>query len=242
MIKYGRSIRWFNDYENEIKFSIVNGFDFVQVWYLNGVIVLDKVPEPKEKVVKDLNFPIIFHALLDINEFEEHIPKILEILKYLSHKEVIIHPICRSEEINSNTIFKLAEKVSNANKIFSDEEITLFVENNSKLDPINYKVEEIDIMFSINPTVELLLDIAHIDNYEHLKDIIKIKKPKILHIADKHFDVVHEHLPIEKGDLDFNLIFNEILYDFDGKVIFEIVDDDDAIISSKKIIEKYLSK
>jgi len=38
MIQYGRSIRWFNDYESEIEFSKENGFDFVQVWYQNGDI------------------------------------------------------------------------------------------------------------------------------------------------------------------------------------------------------------
>ena len=30
-VKYGRSVRWFNDYKEEVKFSVNNGFDFMQM-------------------------------------------------------------------------------------------------------------------------------------------------------------------------------------------------------------------
>lgn len=232
MIKYGRSIRWFNNYEDEVRFSQENGFDFMQIWYLKGEIVLDKVFEPREKTIIDMDFPVIIHAVLDVNEFDEHIPKLIKILKAFSHNEVIIHPICESEEITETTILKLSNKVSEANTLLKEEDITLFIENNSRLDPINYEVNEIEILFSQNKDVELLLDIAHIDSYQHLNEIIQIKKPRMLHIADKHFDKIHEHLPIGKGELDFEYILKEVLSDFQGKVILEVVDDDHHIVKS----------
>lgn len=238
MIQFGRSIRWFNEYEAEIQFSKENGFDFHQIWYSKGSIILDKVPEPKEETIKNCGFPAIFHALFDINDFEKYLPKLIDILKYLSHKEVIIHPICRSEEINSQTISKLCEKVSYASKELRGNGIKLILENNSKLDPIHYKVDEIHLMFARNPDVELLLDIAHIDGYNHLKEIVNIKNPKFLHIADKHFNTIHEHLPIGKGEIDYKIVFNEILTDFDGKIILEIVDEDSEVVNSKVAIER----
>lgn len=240
MIQYGRSIRWFSEYESEVKFSKENGFDFLQIWYRKGNIILDKVSEPKEKIIKENEFPVIFHALFDINEFEEYIPRLIEILKYLSHKEVIIHPICESEDINEQSIYKLCEKVAYASRELGREGIRLVLENNSRLDPIHYKAEEISIMFSQNTEIELLLDIAHIDSYTHLKEIVKAKKPSILHIADKHFNAIHEHLPVGKGEIDYKMVFKEVLNDFDGKIIFEVVDEDDAIINSKRIIEKII--
>jgi len=241
LIQYGRSIRWFNEYEREIDFSKENGFDFVQIWYQKGDILLEKVPEPKEKTIKENGFPVIFHALFDINEFEEHLPGLIEILKYLSHKEVIIHPISESEAINKQSIIKLCDKVAYASRELGKEGIKLVLENNSRLDPIHYTIDEIELMFAKNDNIELLLDIAHIDSYEHLKEIVRIKKPSILHIADKHFSVAHEHLPVGKGEINFQKIFKEILYDFDGKIIFEIDDEDDEIIRSKKIIESIVN-
>lgn len=241
MIEYGRSIRWYNSYLDEVNFSKVNNFDFIQVWYRQGEILIDNLEKPQERIIKEAGFPIIFHALLDINEFEINTPKLLELLHYLSHKELIIHPICTSEEINEDTIDKLSDKVANINKQLNKEGIKLFIENNSRIDPINYTVKEINILFSKNPDVELLLDIAHIDDYEHLKKIVAIKKPKMLHIADKHFGVEHEHLPIGNGDIDYRYIFNEVLSDFDGKIIFEVVTEDQQIIRSKEIIENILN-
>jgi hypothetical protein len=153
LIQFGRSIRWFNNYETEIQFSIDNGFDFHQIWYKEGKIVLDNVPEPKEEIIKNCGFPAIFHALFDINDFDEYLPRLIEILKYLSHKEVIIHPVCHSEEIGSHSIFKLCDNVSYASKMLGRNGIKLVLENNSKLDPIHYKVNEIRLMFERNPEI-----------------------------------------------------------------------------------------
>lgn len=241
-MQYGRSVRWFNDYQSEVDFCKRNNFDFLQVWFVKGNIGLDKAREPKEKIIKEIGFPVIFHALLDINEFEESMPRLVNILKELKHNELIIHPICQSEEIKSKTIHKLCNKVTYATGVLSKEGIKLILENNSKLDPIHYQLDEIAMMFSKNPEVELLLDIAHIDSYDHLKEIIKVKKPYMLHLADKHFGIVHEHLPIGKGDLDFKFIFHEVLNDFNGKIIFEIVDEDLVIIESKEVIRNIIDK
>jgi sugar phosphate isomerase/epimerase len=240
MIKIGRSIRWYNDYQYEVDFSIENGFDFLQIWYVKGAIALDKVPHPKEKTIKDIGFPTIIHAVFDINEFEEHVPKVIEILKYLGHKELIIHPICESEPITKESIYKLSDKVAQAYKLLKQEGITLYIENNSRLDPINYRIEDLKVMFDVNKEVELLLDVAHIDSYEHLKGILKVNKPKMLHIADKHFEVIHEHLPLGQGNMDYKHIFTEYLQDFDGNIILEVVASDEEIVSSKKAIELIL--
>ncbi len=71
--------------------------------------------------------------------------------------------------------------------------------------------------------------------------MISIKIPKILHVTDKHFSAIHEHLPIGEGEIDFEYVFNEILFNFQGKIILEIVNGDQEIINGKKIIEKLLN-
>lgn len=239
-MRIGRSVRWFNEYEEEVKFSKENNFDFMQIWYLKGDILIDTLSGDKVQKIIDYKFPVVVHGVLDINDFEDEVPKLLKVVKRFSHKNVIIHPLCESEEITDDTIYKLAKKVSYAQKEFSKEGITIYLENNSKLDPINYSVRDLKIMFSQNPNVEMLLDIAHIDSYDHLKDIVAIKYPKTIHLADKRFSEIHEHLPIGEGDLDFEYIFNTDLKDFNGDIIFEIVDKDKDIIESKKIIENII--
>lgn len=230
--------KFFNKYEDEVIFAKENGFKFMQLWYDSNGLALNKDENPLE-VIKQKEFETIIHAVLDINEFREHIPKLLDILKYLGHREVIIHPICHSEEITSTTIYKLSDEAGYALELLSKEHITLYLENNSKLDPIFSTVEEIQIMFNNNPKLEFLLDLAHIDDYEVLKQMVKVKMPKILHIADRHFDVIHEHLPIGQGDIDFEYVFSNILTGFQGKVILEIIQSEEDIINSKKVIENF---
>jgi sugar phosphate isomerase/epimerase len=162
-------------------------------------------------------------------------------LKYLQHKEVIIHPVCHF--IQSDSILKLAECNKKLSEMFYNNGITVCIENNSKLDPINYLPNELKIIFHSSPETELLLDVAHIDSYQHLQKIIDIRFPRCLHLADKHFSVIHEHLPIGQGDLDFNQIFNYYLKGYDGKVIFEVVTDvDDDIIKSKEIVQNIFNQ
>lgn len=240
MIQFGRSIRWYNDYDEEVEFCRHHGFDFLQIWYIKGDLALDQVSAPKAQKVKEAGFPTIIHAVLDIHEFEEHVPKIIDILNYLEYKELIIHPVYESETITAQSIYKLSEKVGKACELLKAQGIKLYIENNSRLDPINYTAEELAILFGQNKEAELLLDVAHIDSYEHLEEILKIRKPHLLHVADKHFDVIHEHLPLGQGDMDYGLIFDSYLKDFEGRIIFEVVAEDDEIIRSKKALQSIL--
>lgn len=240
MISFGRSIRWYNDYNEEVRFSKENNFDFMQIWFLKGEILIDKLEKPKEKYILEAGYPVIVHAVYDIEDYEIYTDELIKILKYFGHNEVIIHPVCESIEIDKSTIHVMAEKIYNTNKKLKEHSIKLYIENNSIIDTINYKPEDLSIIFTKNPDVELLLDIAHIDDYNHLEEIIKIKYPTCLHVADKRFSVEHEHLPLGQGDLDFNLIFEKYLSDFQGRVIFEVVSEDENIVKSKDIIEKVL--
>lgn len=242
MFKIGCLARYINKYADEVEFATRHGFDLMQIWYDRNGIALNKDSFPKENSIKEFDFPTIVHAVLDINEFEEYIPKVIDILVFLKHKEVIIHPICESEEITLNTINKLSQQVSFALEQLSDKGITLYLENNSRLDPIFNTPEEIEIIFKDNPKLEFLLDIAHIESYEHLKQIVSVKMPKMLHIADKHFDVVHEHLPVGQGDIDYEYVFNSELREFNGKIILEVIQSDEAVISSRNKIRDILFK
>ncbi|MGG7076570.1 TIM barrel protein [Clostridium sardiniense] len=237
MIKIGCLARFFNRYEDEVIFAKENKFDFMQLWYDNKGLCLHEDDKEFVDTINEYKFPTIIHAVLNINEFKEHIPKLLDILNKLNHKELIIHPICENEAIDEKTIYKLDESIKYALDILVTNSIMVYLENNSKLDPIFTDTHEIEKIFNQNKELEFLLDIAHIDNINHLEEMIAIKKPKILHIADRRFNVVHEHLPIGNGDIDFQYIFSNLLREYNGKIILEIVDSDLDIINSKKIIE-----
>lgn len=240
MLEYGRSIRWFNDYRSEVEFSELNRFDFMQVWFLNGELVLDKVLPPKENYVRDCDFPVIIHSVYDINDFDKYNSELIRLLKYLNHKEVIIHPVCESIPVNTESIYLLADNIYKTNQLLKENNIKLYIENNSIIDRIDYTPQDLKVVFDRNPDVELLLDIAHIDDYKHLEQILEVKFPKCLHIADKSFSADHEHLPIGQGELDFQLIFQKYLNGYDGKIIFEVVDNDENIVKSKNIIQTIL--
>ncbi|WP_243446452.1 TIM barrel protein [Romboutsia weinsteinii] len=241
-MEIGCLARFFNRYKDEVEFATKNNFDFMQLWYDNRGLCLHKEDEDFISTIKQYKFPTIIHAVLNINEFEEHIPKLLDILKELEQKEIIIHPICENEVINENTLDKLDRSVKFALYTYRVHGITVFLENNSKLDPIFTDTHEIKKIFSQNEELEFILDIAHIDNMNHIRDMVSCKKPKILHIADKHFNVVHEHLAIGHGEIDFEYIFNNILSNYEGKIILEIANDDLDIVNSKRIIEHIINK
>lgn len=239
VIEIGCLARYFNSFGHEVKFAKENGFKFLQIWYDKDGLLLKDVEE-QTHIIKHFNYSAIIHAVLDINEIIEHVPILLKVLKQLDHRELIIHPICKSEQITDGTIYKLAVNVKAALDVFTNEGIKLYLENNSKLDPIFTTTQEIEIMFERNPDLEFLLDVAHIDNYNHLKEMISIRKPKILHIADRHLEAVHEHLPLGQGNIDYEYIFRNILQGYEGKVILEITQSDEDIIYSKNLIEKYI--
>lgn len=240
MIKIGCVARYFKTFESEIEFAKENGFEFLQVWY-DKEGFQHKDYDEQTNIIKESGYPTIIHAVLDINEIDEHVPKLTKILKTLGHKELIIHPVCKSERITEGTIYKLAHKVKAALDILSNERITLYLENNSKLDPVFTTSQEIEIMFEKNPELKFLLDVAHIDSYEHLKAMIDIKIPKVLHIADRHLEVIHEHLPLGQGNIDYKYIFQDILKGFDGKIIFEVTQSNEDIINSKRILESFIN-
>ena len=240
MIEYGRSVRWLNDYKDEVEFSKLNKFDFMQIWFKDGELVLDKVATPKEKYILDSEFPVIIHALYDINDYAKYNNELIRILKYLKHKEVIIHPVCKTIPIDAEATNTLADNIYMMNQLLKANGIKLYIENNSVVSKINYTPDDLKIVFDKNPDVELLLDIAHIDDYMHLQKIIEVKFPKCLHVSDKHFSVGHEHLPIGHGDINFELVFQNYIKGYDGKIIFEVVDTDEEIIKSKNIIHRCL--
>lgn len=195
MIQIGSIGNFNNYYGDEVQFAKNNGFELLQLWYDKDGLKMLKDIDPIAVILEE-KFPSIIHALLDINEFDEHIGKLLDILIKLEHRELIIHPICQSEAIDDMTIYKLSNCIKKAYALLKSNGIKLYVENNSRLDPILCTANELEVVFSDNPEVEFLLDLAHIDHYEHLVEMINVKVPKMLHIADRRFEMVHEHLPI----------------------------------------------
>lgn len=171
-IQYGCCARYLvNTYEEDVGFAKRNNFNFLQLMYnKDGLLQYDVSKKARE--IKDVGYPGIIHACLDINEIGQHAQELLSTALFLGHKDVILHPICRSEAITDKTIFKLSRIVQGVYTEMRKEGIALFLENNSKLDPIFTTSEEIKIMFDENPELEFVLDIAHIDNYKHLSEMI----------------------------------------------------------------------
>lgn len=238
MITIGRTIRWYNNYIDEVDFCIENGFDFMQIWFKDGQIILDNIPEPKIEYIKNVGFPIIFHAVFTPNDFDLYGNILLDMVEYLGDNEVIIHPVYDKEAVTQNTEIELIEKAIKFSHKAKSKGIVWYLENNSVIDKFHYKKEELQMLYNADDYVQQLLDIAHIDSYGHLKDIIDVKYPKCLHVAGKHLCKEHEHLSLTQGDIDYNFIFNKYLQNFDGRIILEVVDTDEEIIKSKEIITK----
>jgi len=239
MIEFGFGARQFGGfkikYPEEVEFAKTNNFDFIQIWYDAKSGLEINLSENKEKTIKESKFPSIIHAVLDVTEIEEHIRKLIPILRYLGNKELIIHP--HSNILKGNEAFlKLINVINFAVEELSKEGITVYLENNSRLNPIFWTSVEIKKVFDQILELEFLLDIAHIDDTKHLEDMVAIKYPKILHIADRHLEVIHEHLPIGGGNIDFEYIFKNPLVKFDGKVIFEVTKSTKDLIESKNKI------
>lgn len=236
MISIGRGIRVQNKYTDEVDFCVKHGFQFMQVWFRNGEILID-ADEPKEAYIKNIGFPVILHAVFDPIDFELYGDRLLEITEYIGNSDVIIHPVCKKSPVDENTEYQLAKQV----KLFSQKAkargITWYLENNSVIDEFHYSKQDLHVVYDSDDYVEQLLDVAHIDNYEHLAEIVSVRFPKCLHVAGKHFDVPHEHLPLTQGDIDYTLIFQKYLNGYDGRIILEVNSSDEDILVSKKIIE-----
>lgn len=237
MISIGRGIRWYKNYQEEVNFCIDNNFDFMQLWFKDGDILVNNIPNSKEEYIKSISFPIILHAVFDPEDFEFYGDKLLEIVDYFGHKEVIVHPVSEKSLVDNDTENRLAKQVNIFSKKAQERGITWYLENNSIVDKFHYRKEELEIVYKADTYVEQLLDIAHVDNYQHLEDVINIKYPKCLHVAGKHFNVPHEHLPLSQGDIDYKLVFQKYLKEYDGRIILEIDGTDEEIITSKQIID-----
>ena len=238
MVKKGISLSFKENYLDEIDYVRSLGFEFFQIWFINGTINVETLQEPKEEAIKDAKFPIILHVLFDLPDFEKYSKKLLYLIDYFEHKEVIIHPVCKTEQITKNTIFQLERKIGIIYKELKIRNVKLYVENNSVIDGFFNTVSDLRIIFDKYQDIGLLLDIAHINNYDHLKEIVQMRFPECIHITDKHFGISHEHLPLGEGELDFNMIFGNILKGYDGRIILEIIHSKNAIEKSNKILEK----
>ena len=242
MVQIGRCVRWYKDYLEEVAFCVEHCFHFMQLWFKDGEICLDNIPEPKEKYIKDVGFPIILHAVFDPQDFDLYGDQLLELVEYFGHKEVIIHPVCEKQPVFEGIDEVLRYKVHSFSQKAKAQGITFYLENNSVIDTFHYKPEALHIVHDRNDDAELLLDVAHIDNYKHLEKIIAVKYPKCLHVAGKHFSVPHEHLSLTEGDIDYTKVFTTYLPNFQGRVIIEVDGLDEEIITSKKILEEALTK
>ncbi|MTI65852.1 MAG: sugar phosphate isomerase/epimerase [Firmicutes bacterium] len=233
MIKIGRNIRDNFKYIDEVEFSRKNKFDFIQLWYDKNGLEVTCEGDSKLEFIKSCNFPTILHAMLDINELSQHACRLLEIAKSLDNKDLIIHPISHTKSTSPCILDKFSREVGKVLNIFKENGITLHIENNSKRMPFFSDSTDIISVLKKHEDLEILIDLAHVEDYSQIKEIVRVRKPKILHIADKRFSVVHEHLPIGSGEVNFKYIFSEILYDFNGTIILEINQDNKSIIDSK---------
>jgi sugar phosphate isomerase/epimerase len=237
MIHKGMALRFRENYAEEIDFARSLGFDYFQIWFYNGVLSIETLLEPKEQAIKKALFPVILHAVFDMPDYELYGQKLLELIEFFGHNEVIIHPNCKSEKITTDTIFSLKTKISLIHQELSKRNVKLYVENNSVIDGFFNTIDDLRIIFESCPDIGLLLDLAHINNYDHLKEIVEMRFPECIHIADKHFGIAHEHITLGDGDLDFGMIFNQIIPRYSGRIILEAVDSKSSIQKSKKILD-----
>ena len=49
MIRIGRGGLWNNSYKDEIVFCKKNHFDFIQIWFKDGELLVNDLPSPKEE-------------------------------------------------------------------------------------------------------------------------------------------------------------------------------------------------
>lgn len=237
MISIGRGIRWYRPYAEEVKFCVENHFDFMQIWYKDGELLIQNTPDDKVEYIRQIGYPVIIHAVFDPIDFSIYGDHLLDTVGKLGMQEVIIHPVCKKSPVTSTTEMDLAEQADLFSQKAAQRKITWYLENNSTIDGFHYQTDEIRTVFAGNSTVEMLLDIAHVDSYHHLEQIAAIKFPRCLHVAGRHFSVPHEHLPLTEGDIDYGLIFRKYLKGFQGRIILEVDGTDEEIIQSKQVID-----
>lgn len=238
MIEFGCPAH--NDYPlaQSASFAQENGFTLLQVWYDRAGIALKKEKDPVS-ALKACPVPCIIHAVLEIGEIIPEIKKLLPLLEDWGHHQLILHPV-HSGGFTPDTFPGLIEAVKKAQSLLASKGIALHVENNSPKTPLLWTPEEVGCLFEAVPEAHFLLDIAHIAGYEALEGLIEARKPAMLHLADKHFSVLHEHLPIGEGELDFRRIFSS-LSGFSGPIILEITQSPESLVQSREKLSRILS-
>ena len=239
-IEFGFNVSHTIPFPEEVAFAQTHGFSCLQLWYdSRGFSVHNTEPDDIQPF-QTCEIPLLVHAALDVNEFETHLDILSEYLSDLQLTEVIIHPVSRGNITRTEAMERLCYWAEQGVQRFNAQGITLFLENNSKLECVLQTIQEIQQVFTHAPQAELLLDVAHMDDYEHLRQTLEVKYPRILHVADRHLEHVHEHLPLGDGNIDFELVFGTFLKDFTGKIIFEVPFEFDARLRSKQRLEQVL--
>jgi len=240
----GRGIREATKYADEVALSKKCGYDFNQVWFYQGdMLIGDNIPD-RAAYIKSFDFPIIIHAMLTLDDFTKHGDRLVELVKYFGHKEVIIHATGKIKETDEQSIrnanLKLRDLLTSLNARFRKLGVRVYVENNDRGLHILCSTNE-QIKTVLSSGVELLLDTGHVDSYEHIREIIEIKRPTCLHLANKRFTMGHEHLPLSRGDIDFGLFFSKYLPNYKGRIIVEVGNEfatDEDFEESKKVLDK----
>ena len=249
MLRIGRNLRDLDcPFVDELEFSYENNFDIVQVWYSKGKIDATYIEDSLEYIKNSL-IPVIIHAAMDISDFDEYEDDLIGKLVYLNHKELILHPMIKSELVTAESSRRLEEKVIIFAKKLEKLNITVYVENNHKHMKCFYTLSQWKRFFKSAPkNVELLLDVVHVmyaDDYEEMIKLVNFRRPKALHIADTIKGKIgkkHLHIPIGRGIIDFNRIFNEIIPNYNDLVILEIKNTDKNIIDSRDKIRDIIVK
>lgn len=233
-MRLGRGLRENRNIEEELLFSTTYNFELMQIWFYKKNVLADI------HVLKKTNHPFILHAVMTAEEMIYDLNKLLETLKLFDHKEVIVHPVLEKNR-HKDSLKNLKRAVENSANVLKEHQIELFLENNSMVTDINHRLDDMKYLYE-HPDVHLLLDVAHISSYEHLEGILAIEHPKKLHVADKHFHVPHEHLPIGQGELDFKKLFDTYLPSFQGDIIMELDGNDQTLIQSRDRLKFFLNK
>lgn len=249
MIRIGRNLRDLDcPFLDEIMFSYESKFDIVQVWYKCGKIDALYDIDPI-KTLKKAPIDSIIHAAFDIDDFDYYENDLIDKLIELNHKELVLHPMIKTTEVNPKTVKELQNKVLRLLHKLDKLNITVYVENNHKDMKCFYTPSQWKNFFEKAPkNTEFLLDIVHVlykDDYEFIKKLVSIKRPKALHIADTVRGKIgskHLHLPIGNGIINFEKIFTEIIPNYNDLIILEIKNTDKNILNSKEKIENILNK
>lgn len=243
-MRIGRNVRSrMYSYEYEVEFCKKNGFDFLQVWYENGKLELLNENNP-EQLILNTGFPCIIHAMIFLNNnFDVNVYTLLDKVKQLGHKEVIVH--ASLEEGDELNIDLLHDKINKVCELFNENNIVVHLENNDSSIKGMYYGWEFEKILNSNPNTEILLDVVHAlanSNYEKIQEYTNVKQPKILHVADTKLDGLrHSHLSIGKGEVDYIKVFNKYIPNYIGSVIFEMLESDEELIKSIGIIKYILN-